>query len=85
MVKEKGEEEEKIINIRINSDDLFAIIGWLSLLSNGVPILTEITREVVLETTQRIGKLNKNNKEFLEALDSQWTVNKEVLQQILVK
>ena len=74
MVKrqEREEEEEKIINIRINSDDLFTIIGWLSLLSsNGLPIPTEITRQVVLETTQRIGTLNKNNKEFLEALDKQ--------------
>jgi hypothetical protein len=65
------EEEEKIINIRINSDDLFAIFGWLSLLSKGVPIPEELTKEIVLETMTKLVNLNRNNKEFLEAVSSQ--------------
>lgn len=69
MVKEK--KEEKIINIRINSDDLFAVFGWLDLLSKGVPIPGEITQELVLETMTKLVNLNRNNKEFLEAVSSQ--------------
>lgn len=71
MVKEQErKEEEEIINIRINSDDLFQVFGFLSMLSQGIQLPKELTRDVIMECVQRITNLNKNNKEFLEALDS---------------
>jgi hypothetical protein len=66
-VEEK--EEEKIINMRINSDDLFLVFGLLSMIINGIKPPREMTKEVIFETVQRITNLNLKNKEFLDAVE----------------
>ncbi len=62
-------EEEKIINMRINSDDLFLVFGLLSMIINGIKPPREMTKEVIFETVQRITNLNLKNKEFLDAVE----------------
>lgn len=60
--------EDKIINMRIYSDDLFQVFGWLSLLTKGVELPSNLGQEIVLEAVKRMVDLNIKNKEFLDAV-----------------
>lgn len=59
------------MNIKIDSDDLFTVFGWLNLLSKGVQLPKELTAEVVNEILIRIVKSNIENNEFLHAVYGQ--------------
>lgn len=59
------------INIKIDSDDLFEVFGWLSLLSKGLELPKELNDELIFEVTTRIVKSNIENKEFLQAIYGQ--------------
>ena len=59
------------LNIKIDSDDLFRIFGWLHLLSKGVQLPKEITSELTLEIIDNIVKANIESKDFLQAVYGQ--------------
>ena len=63
------EEEEKIINIRIYSDDFLKLFGLLIVVTNDFPSeLKPIARDLLMEISNRVTKLNERNKEFLDTV-----------------
>jgi hypothetical protein len=66
----EAKEEEKIINLRINSDDFLQIFGMLLTMQTQVPsgIIKSISKEIIVDISNRIVQLNINNKEFLDAV-----------------
>lgn len=67
--REEREEEEKIINIRMYSDDFLNIFGILLFVSHDDDFIwTDDTRKKVFDIGNRISVLNKNNKEFLDVI-----------------
>ena len=63
------EEEEKIINIRIFSDDFLKLFGLLIVVTNDFPSeLKPIARDILDGIANRITKLNERNKEFIDTV-----------------
>ena len=69
VVERDKEEEEKIINIRIYSDDFLKLFGLLIVVTNEFPSeLKPIARDLLMEISNRVTKLNERNKEFLDTV-----------------
>ena len=64
------EEEEKIINIRIYSDDFLKLFGLLIVYTNDVVDneLKLMSKDILYKISMRITKLNERNREFLDAM-----------------
>ena len=70
------------MNIKIDSDDLFEIFGWLDLLSKGVQLPKEITSKLTLELIDNIVKANIESKDFLQAIVKANIESKDFLQAV---